>query len=211
MNSRSSLSTRTRMNWLINASVFLGGVVAAISGIYFLFLTSGGYQGGRNIWYGVKILFERSTWGDLHTWGSVIMIIVITIHVAIHWDWIKMMAKRVVKYMSADGFHMSKGAMVNLVITSLFAISFLITSLSGIYFLFTPTGGFEGGSNLGWDPGFLWSRSTWDLIHTWSGVVSIIAAVLHFVIHWGWVKKVTVRFFQFRKMPPKAQSVSETS
>ena len=138
MRSRSSLSMRTRMNWLINVSVFLGGVVGAISGIYFLFLTSGGYQGGRNIWYGVKILFERSTWGDLHTWGSVIMIIAITVHVAIHWDWIKMMAKRGGQSISLEGLRMSKGAKVNLVITCSIKVKMVWLCCAKVFIYYIP-------------------------------------------------------------------------
>jgi hypothetical protein len=42
---------------------------------------------------------------------------------------------------------------------------------------------------------FLFSRTVWDLIHTWSGVVLIAAAAVHLSIHWRWVTKVTARFF----------------
>jgi hypothetical protein len=36
----------------------------------------------------------------------------------------------------------------------------------------------------------LFSRTTWDVIHTWSGVAMIAAAILHFAIHWRWIVKV---------------------
>jgi uncharacterized membrane protein len=196
---------------MINASVFLGGLIAALSGIYFLFIPSGGYQGGRNALYGLRILFERNTWDDVHTWGGVIMIGAAVIHVAIHWDWITMMAKRMVSAILRKGTHMSKGAVVNLIVDSLIAVGFILTAISGIYFLFAPTGGFQGGQNLGWDPGFLFSRTTWDLIHTWGGVVMIAAAVVHFVIHWRWIKNVTARFFKVKKRLPAVQTASSTS
>ncbi len=54
-----------RNKWLLFAVVFLSGLVAALSGIYFLFVPSGGYQGGRNPTYGLTILFSRHTWDDL--------------------------------------------------------------------------------------------------------------------------------------------------
>ncbi len=38
---------------------------------------------------------------------------------------------------------------------------------------------------------FLFSRSTWDLIHTWTGILMIIAAVLHLAQRWKWVVRVT--------------------
>jgi hypothetical protein len=205
MNSSNALLKRTRINWLINAGVFLSGVVTALSGIYFLFLPSGGYQGGRNAAYGVTVLFDRSTWDHLHTWSGVIMVIMIALHVVFHWDWIKMMARRVVGTVKSDGAHMSAGSRRNLVLNSFIASGFMLAAISGIYFLFIPKGGFQGGRNLLWDPGFLWSRATWDLIHTWAGVIVIVLAVLHFAIHWGWVRKVTARFFQL----PGKTSVSE--
>jgi cytochrome b subunit of formate dehydrogenase len=65
------------------------------------------------------------------------------------------------------------------------AVSFLLTALSGVYFLFVP------GGNWSPDPQFLFTRTTWDMIHTWASVALIVAAVLHFTIHWNWVTKVT--------------------
>ncbi len=195
MSKRIGMSMQTRKNWLIDTAVFVGGIVAALSGIYFLFLPSGGYQGGRNPMYGVTILFSRHTWDDLHTWGGVLMIAAVAIHFAIHWQWVKMMSKRVVSALLSRGSKLSRGGKINLGIDMLVAASFLVCAVSGIYFLLAPDGGLQGGRNLGWDPMFLFSRTGWDLIHAWSGVILIAAAVIHFAIHWRWVKNVTVRFF----------------
>ncbi|MGD8904110.1 MAG: hypothetical protein PVI67_11135, partial [Anaerolineae bacterium] len=63
------MSMQTRANWLIDVAVFIGGILAGLSGVYFLYLPSGGYQGGRNPMYGITIFFERHTWSDLHVWG----------------------------------------------------------------------------------------------------------------------------------------------
>lgn len=189
------VSMPTRLNWLIDVVVFMGGLLAGLSGIYFLYLPSGGYQGGRNPMYGIKILFERHTWSDLHLWGGVVMMAAIAIHFVIHWQWVKRMSRRSVSALLARNGSLSKGAKVNVAIDLLVATSFLLCAVSGIYFLFAPSGGYQGGRSPGWDPGFLFSRTTWDLIHTWSGVVLGVGAVVHFAIHWRWVKNVTVRFF----------------
>jgi hypothetical protein len=189
------MSMETRKNWLIDAAVFLGGLLASLSGIYFLFLPSGGYQGGRNPAYGITILFGRNTWSDVHIWGGVLMIAAIAVHLVIHWQWVKRMSARMVSAIHPQGDRLSTGAIINVTIDALIGISFLVCALSGIYFLFGPSGGFQGGNNPGWDPNFVFSRTTWDLIHTWSGVVMIVAAAVHFAIHWRWVKNVTVRFF----------------
>jgi preprotein translocase subunit SecY len=191
----SAVSNKTRVNWLIDAAVFLGALIASLTGIYFLFLPSGGYQGGRNPAYGITILFSRATWDDLHTWGGIAMIAAAVIHFSIHWGWVKTMAKRMAAALSSRAAHTSRGARINLLVDAVIALSFLAAAVSGIYFLFVPAGGYQGGAVAGWDPGLLFSRATWDLIHTWSGVVMIAAAVIHFAIHWGWVKRVTAKVF----------------
>jgi cytochrome b subunit of formate dehydrogenase len=208
MSKQIRMSVQTRKNWLIDVAVFLGGLLAALTGVYFLFLPSGGYQGGRNPTYGITVLFDRHTWGDLHTWGGVLMIAAVAIHFAIHWRWVVMMSRKVVNAVRARGSNLSKGAKFNVAVDALIALSFLVCAISGIYFLFAPSGGFQGGRNPGWDPGFLVSRTAWDLIHTWSGVVMIVAAVVHLAIHWRWVKNVTVRFFLSLWPQPKAGSAA---
>lgn len=186
---------RSRNKWLLAAVVFLSGLVAALSAIYFLFVPSGGYQGGLNPTYGLTILFSRHTWDDLHTWGGVLMIAAAVIHFAIHWRWVKVMSKRTVKALFSREAKLAKGPRLNVAINLVIAVSFLLTAVSGIYLLFAPSGGFQGGRNAGWDPRFLFSRTTWDLIHTWAGVVFIGAAVVHFWIHWRWIKNTTTRLF----------------
>jgi hypothetical protein len=212
-----SVSVNQRRKWLLDAIIFLSGLVAALSGIYFLFVPSGGYQGGRNPMYGVTILFSRHTWEDLHTWGGVLMITAAVLHLAIHWRWVKVMSKRTMKALLSRETKLSKGARFNVAINVLVAVSFLLTTVSGVYFLFVPSGGFQGGSNAGWDPMFLFSRTTlrraqdtaWDLIHTWAGVALIGAAVVHFWIHWQWVKTMTKRFF-LSLLPQPDLSVTPT-
>jgi cytochrome b subunit of formate dehydrogenase len=184
-----------RNKWLLAAVVLLSGLVATLSGIYFLFVPSGGYQGGRNPWYGMTILFSRHTWEDLHTWGGVLMIVVAVVHFAIHWRWVKVMSKRTAEALLSRETKLAKGPRLNVAINLVVAVSFLLTAVSGIYFLFAPSGGFQGGRNAGWDPMFLFSRTTWDLIHTWAGVIFVGAAVAHFWIHWRWIKHTTTRLF----------------
>ena len=187
---KARMSSKTRANWLIDAAVALGGLLAALSGIYFLYLPSGGYRGGRNPAYGIQILFERHTWSDLHTWTGVLMIAAVAIHFAIHWDWVKRMARRVTSVLASGGTNLSRGAWFNLILDAVVALSFLLCALSGIYFLLTPSG--AGGAAQ--SAGLLFSRTTWDMIHTWSGVVLSAAALVHFAIHWRWVKNVTTKF-----------------
>lgn len=184
------VSKQTLNNWLIDVALFLGAIIAAITGIYFLFLPVGGYQGGRNPMYGVTILFQRETWDDLHTWFGIVMIIAAAIHIVVHWDWIVSMTKKAVHELSGRGRRFNTRSRFNVVINALIGLSFILTAISGVCLLFFP-----GGSHGVTDP-ILFSRTTWDLIHTWAGIVMIGAAVVHFTIHWGWVAKVTRKMFK---------------
>ena len=73
MAQRPAMSSKTRLNWLIDAAVFFTGLAAVGSGVYFLYFPNG-YEGGKNPWYDTKILFTRTTWSDIHLWGGVLMI-----------------------------------------------------------------------------------------------------------------------------------------
>ena len=183
--STQTVSKQTQKNWWIDAALFSSAIAAALSGIYFLFLPSGGFQGGRNPLYNIQILFSRQTWDDLHTWGGIAMIVAAIIHLAIHWPWVVSMARRTWNELTGKCGCMNPRGRGNLFLNVIVAISFVLTAVSGVYFLFVHGGRWMA------DPMILFTRSTWDLIHTWAGVALIAAAVIHFAIHWKWVAKVT--------------------
>lgn len=183
------VSPQTTNNWLLDMSLLTSGVIAVISGVYFLILPSGGYQGGRNPYYNTQILFERYVWEDLHTWGGIVMILVAFVHLVLHWKWIAGMIKRTWKEITGKCACLNPRGRWNLILNLIVGVSFILTALSGIYLLFVP-----GGRNA-IDPGILFSRTTWDLIHTWTGVLFIDAAVIHFAIHWRWITNVSKKIF----------------
>jgi hypothetical protein len=206
---KARMSMQTRANWLVDAAVFIGGVLAALSGVYFLYLPSGGYRGGRNPAYGIEILFGRHTWSDLHIWTGVVMIAAVVIHFAIHWSWVKMMGRRMIKVIGNGGSNMSRGAKLNVALDALVAVSFLVCAVSGVYFLFAPSGGLQGIAAASQEARFLFSRTAWDMLHTWSGVVLIAGGVVHFAIHWRWVRNVTRKFFLSLWPEPAAEQQLE--
>lgn len=202
MAKRTSIAPQTRNNWLIDAALFLGAILASITGIYFLFLPVGGYQGGRNPLYGVTILFVRETWEDLHIWFGILMIAAAAIHIIIHWKWIVNMSRRVFHEIIYRQRKLNGPSRRNLAINAFIGLSFILVAITGIYLLFFP-----GGRHGVPDPNLLFTRTTWDLIHTWSAIVMIAAAVIHFAIHWKWVTKVTTKMFKsMRPASPQPQS-----
>ncbi len=190
MSSTGSVSPQTRNNWLLDASLFASGLLAVLTGVYFLFLPTNGFAGGRNATHNIQILFDRHTWDNLHTWGSVAMILVAAVHLFWHWSWVTNMARRSWNELNGSGGSMNRRSRWNLILNVVVAGSFLVTAISGIYFLLFPTA--HGSVSA---PVVLFNPITWDLIHTWGGVIFSLAALLHFTIHWKWVTKVTGKLF----------------
>jgi hypothetical protein len=122
------------------------------------------------------------------------MIIAAVVHLAIHWAWVKMMTKRMIDAVSSRGVKMSHGAKINIAIDATVAISFISTAISGLYFFLFPEGSRAA---------VVFTSTTWDLIHTWSGVTMIVAVSVHLVIHWRWITNVTSRFFGGLWQPTK--------
>ncbi|HOW91484.1 MAG TPA: DUF2202 domain-containing protein [Anaerolineaceae bacterium] len=200
MDNKKGVTSLTRNNWLMDLSLFLAAIVTVLSGIYFLFLPDGGFKGGRNPFYGIRILFLRETWEWLHTWIGLAMVVIALVHILFHWKWVKSTFKRIASGASAQ---LNPRARYNLWLNTLTALSFLISALSGLYFLFTV--GSEGGRNP--DPMFLFSRTAWDVLHTWSSVVFIASVILHFAIHWRWIVNVTKKVFQ-RSVTPRVEQTA---
>ena len=201
------VSDQTRNNLIIDSFMFLSGITTALSGIYFLFLPVAGYQGGRNPMYGVTILFERHTWGDIHIWASVIVIAFGALHIPHHWDWIVSMTKRTIKILRGQCTGMTTYGKFNLGVDVMIGLSALVSGLSGMYFLLVP--GASHASIIP-DPVWLFTRAGWDLIHTWSGVALVAAAALHFYIHWKWAYKITRKYWRafVQSLPGRASKQS---
>jgi cytochrome b subunit of formate dehydrogenase len=198
------ISKQTQKNWWIDAALFSSAMIAALSGIYFLFLPTGRYQGGRNPLYNLQILFTRQTWGDLHTWGGVMMIAAAVIHLAIHWKWVTSMSRRTWSELAGKCGCMNSRGRWNLILNTVVAISFVLTAISGVYFLFVPGGRWAA------DPMIVFTRSTWDLIHTWAGISLITAVIIHLAIHWKWVTKVTCKMLGMVLPAPSVPQPSVT-
>jgi hypothetical protein len=192
MTKQVKISAKTRNNWLIDAAVFSGAALALTTGAYFLLVPNGGYAGGRNAWYEVTLLFRRGTWRDLHIWGGLLMITAVAIHLTIHWDWIKMMARRVFNAVCQPGCRFATGAKVNVLIDTIIATSFGATAVSGLILFFLPSGGPRSHLNLVDTSG----HALWNTVHTWSGVTLGLTALVHIWIHRRWITKVTRKIFQ---------------
>ena len=88
------MSNKAKTRFALDSVIAVAFALSALSGIVML-LVPGGYEGGRNPNYGREILWlGHHQWSDLHTWGSLVMIAGVLVHVALHWKWIVCMVKK---------------------------------------------------------------------------------------------------------------------
>lgn len=183
-----SLTPKLRQNWWIDAMLALGAVVALLSSLYFLAFPIGGYQGGRNLNFARVVIFSRHTWDIIHTWSGVAMILAAVVHILIHWGWITGTIKRTWQVILGKREGFGKRLNYNIALDAVIGISFVICVISSVYFLiFVESGPVS--------TVFLFNKTTWDLIHTWSGVLMTITAILHIALHWKWIVNISRKMF----------------
>jgi len=81
---------KQKPNAWINIVAFAAGLVSAVSGVVLWLMPSGGYRGGRGLVVRPTALgLSHAVWYDVHVWGSLALVVLVLIHLAAHWCWIK--------------------------------------------------------------------------------------------------------------------------
>ena len=86
-------------NYILFVLLFFLGLFQAVSGfIMWLALPRGGGGQGRGFDSGdageaTFWSLSRHTWGDLHDWVAVALLVVIILHIIVNWKWIVYMTK----------------------------------------------------------------------------------------------------------------------
>jgi hypothetical protein len=83
-------------NYSLAVVMFLLGLFEVVSGlVLWLVLPRGsGYMGGRGLASGASFLWSRDAWLDLHIWVGVALVIMVVVHLLLHWRWIVSVTKR---------------------------------------------------------------------------------------------------------------------
>ena len=87
---------KSTRNYILNVTMFLLAFFEVVSGfvLWFVLPRSGGYRGGRGLAVRTTFLWSRDTWIDLHDWVGVALVVVVILHLILHWRWIVYMTKR---------------------------------------------------------------------------------------------------------------------
>jgi cytochrome b561 len=83
-------------NYLLFIILFLLALCQAVTGLLlWLAIPGGGYRGGRSIESAdTTFLWSRNTWISLHDWTAVALLVIVIIHIILHWKWILYTTKK---------------------------------------------------------------------------------------------------------------------
>ena len=92
---------KVNVYWGLVVSMALLGLAEAISGfVIWLAFPTGGGGGGRGLGGGggglgnlTFLELSKHTWIDIHDWVAVALIVLVIVHLLLHWKWIVRMAK----------------------------------------------------------------------------------------------------------------------
>ncbi|MEM4625370.1 MAG: DUF4405 domain-containing protein [Candidatus Pacearchaeota archaeon] len=85
---------KSRINYFVDALMTFTFLITAITGlIIFFFLPSGIKQGRYQTFLGIT----KGTWSFIHNWSGIIFIVLLLIHLILHWKWIVTMTKSIFK------------------------------------------------------------------------------------------------------------------
>ena len=94
--------TKAKTYWILATGMGMLGLVEAVTGfVLWLGFPAGGGGGGRG-WGGGggagNLTFwelSKHTWIDIHDWVAVALVVLVVVHVILHWKWIARMVRPV--------------------------------------------------------------------------------------------------------------------
>jgi len=184
------LSKETVRRYSINVVMFILFLFVAVSSAYFLYVP-GGYQGGRNPRYNMQIIFTREAWHGIHFWTSIILSAILFLHILLHLKRIKNVFLRTKKIWKQSLQSRNYTRVINILDDGLIALFFIACMISGLILYVVP-----GGRDTKYIEILAITRETWKTIHTTTGIGMLAGVLIHLVIHWGWIRKVSKKIFR---------------
>ncbi len=83
--------TKAGKHWILAIAMALLGLAEAVSGfvLWLAFPTDGGGGAGNLTFWELT----KHTWIDIHDWVAVALVILVIMHIILHWKWIVRMVK----------------------------------------------------------------------------------------------------------------------
>jgi hypothetical protein len=84
--------------WVVHYSLFIilliSGLIQAVSGFLLWLVIPGGHRGFGLHGAGTQVLWSRYTWIEIHDWDALALVIIVIIHIILHWKWIFVATKK---------------------------------------------------------------------------------------------------------------------
>lgn len=110
---------RPTLNFIIDSAAFVSCLVLLSTGLIMYFILPPG-SGHLEIWG-----MNRHGWGDIHFWAAVLFILMIGIHLVLHWKWIVCKVKGRVTETAQSKLRMAIFIIVLITITAMVSTPFL--------------------------------------------------------------------------------------
>ena len=136
----------------------------------------------------------RYTWIDFHNWASVALLVVVLIHIILHWNWIVETTKRIRSHLQRSVSKVLEvyGSVIALLIL------FVFDCLSGLVIWLVLPRGERDFYNMRHGSGRVFlglQRNVWVDLHAWVAVLIIAIIIVHLILNWNWVVGVTKKIF----------------
>ena len=83
-------------NYILFVFLLVLGLIQAISGFLLWLVIPGGHRGFGIGQISGDYLWSRYTWIEIHDWTAIALVVVVIIHIILHWKWIVYMTKRMI-------------------------------------------------------------------------------------------------------------------
>ncbi len=133
--------------------------------------------------------FPRYIWLDVHSWLSIALVVLILLHIILHFNWIYEIMKRFMSYFVKKQLFIIERYIAYI----LLLILFIFEILSGLIIWFILPIGVENYYSMVNSIGrTFWGlqRNIWIDIHVWLAAIIISLLIIHLIMHWKWIMSV---------------------
>jgi len=75
--------------WAVNVLTFVFLCILSVTGLINWLLLPRGYRGGESVWLSLRHVLQ-----DLHQWSAIAFLVLVVIHLALHWSYIQSNLRR---------------------------------------------------------------------------------------------------------------------
>jgi len=83
---------KSKINYVVDFLAFVSFFIVSLTGIIIKFFIPGGVRQGR---FQEFLGIQKGIWVEIHDWVGFLLIILVVIHIILHWDWIVCMTKNI--------------------------------------------------------------------------------------------------------------------